>query len=40
MLKEDNVRTGFFERHHFDAMLRHLHDELRPVVPAGARAKC
>jgi integrase len=30
--EEDNVRTGFFERHHFDAMLRHLHDELRPVV--------
>jgi integrase len=32
MLREDNVRTGFFERHHFDAMLPHIHDELQPVV--------
>jgi len=32
MLKEQNVRTGFFEPEQFRAMLRHLRDEARPVV--------
>jgi len=41
MLTEDNVRTGFFEPDQFHAVLRHLPDELRPVLevepisPAG-----
>lgn len=32
MLKEDNVRTGFFEREQFEAVRRHLPDYLPPLV--------
>ena len=32
MLREDNTRQGFFEGEHFQAVLRHLPDALRPVV--------
>jgi integrase len=32
MLQEDNVRSGFFERPQFDAMLKHLPAPLRPVA--------
>jgi integrase len=32
MLREDNVRTGFFERDQVDAVLGHLPDALRPVI--------
>lgn len=32
MLKEDNVRTGFFERESYEAVLRHLPSEIRPVI--------
>jgi integrase len=32
MLKEDNVRTGFFEREQSEAVRRHLPDYLRPLV--------
>jgi integrase len=32
LLEEDNVRQGFFEREHFESVLRHLPDDLRPVV--------
>ena len=32
MLKEDNVRTGFFEVDAFNAVRRNLPEELRPVV--------
>jgi integrase len=32
MLKEDNVRTGFFERDQFEAVLPHLPEALRPVA--------
>ncbi len=31
-LKEDNVRTGFFERDQFEAVLRHLRPPLRPLM--------
>ncbi len=31
-LREDNVRTGFFEREQFEAVRRHLPDYARPVV--------
>jgi site-specific recombinase XerD len=31
MLDEDNVRKGFFEEDEFEAILRHLPDDLRPV---------
>ena len=32
MLREDNVRTGFFEREQYEAVLRHLPEDLQPVV--------
>ncbi len=32
LLKEQNVRTGFFEAHQFTAALRHLPEPLRPVI--------
>jgi integrase len=32
MLKEDNVRKGFFEREAFEAARRHLPEDLRPLV--------
>lgn len=32
MLKEDNVRVGFFERDQFQAMLHHLPDAARPAA--------
>jgi integrase len=32
MLREDNVRQGFFEREPFEAMRAHLPTELRPLV--------
>lgn len=32
MLQEDNVRTGFFEPHQYDAVLTHLPETLRPVI--------
>jgi hypothetical protein len=32
MLKEDNVRKGFFERAQYEAVLRHLPEALRPVT--------
>ena len=32
MLVEDNVRTGFFERHRLDAILPHLSSDLQPVI--------
>jgi len=32
MLAEDNVRTGFFEREQYEAVLAKLPEELRPVV--------
>ena len=32
MLKEHNVRTGFFERHEFDSICRHLSDVLRRML--------
>ena len=32
MLKENNVRSGFFERDQFDAVKRHLRDYLKPFV--------
>ena len=32
MLREDNVRAGFFEREQFEAVVRHLSEPLRPVV--------
>jgi len=31
-LREDNVRTGFFDREQFEAVRRHLPDYARPVV--------
>ncbi len=31
-LKENNVRTGFFERDQFEAVLRHLRAPLRPLM--------
>ena len=35
MLHEDNVRTGFFERAQFDALLKHLPARLRGVAILG-----
>ena len=35
MLHENNVRTGFFERDQFDAVLRSLPEEVQPVVSFG-----
>jgi integrase len=32
MLEERNARQGFFERDQFDAVMRHLPDDLRPVI--------
>jgi integrase len=32
MLREDNVRQGFFEAHQYESVLKHLPDELQPVV--------
>jgi integrase len=32
MLKENNVRTGFFEREQFEAIRKHLPEHLRPLV--------
>jgi integrase len=32
LLQEHNVRTGFFERHEFDAILAHLPEELHPPL--------
>ena len=32
MLREDNVRTGFFEREQLEALLPHLPGEIRPIV--------
>jgi integrase len=32
MLREDNVRAGFFEREQFEAVKRHLPEALRPVA--------
>jgi integrase len=32
MLREDNVRVGFFEREQYEAVLAHLSEALRPVV--------
>ncbi len=32
MLRENNVRKGFFEKHELDRVLIHLPDHLRPVV--------
>ena len=32
MLKENNVRTGFFEREQFEAVRGHLPEPLQPVV--------
>jgi site-specific recombinase XerD len=35
MLREDNTRTGFFEHEQYTTVLRHLPEDLRPVVTAG-----
>jgi hypothetical protein len=32
LLREDNVRQGFFEEHQHRPVLQHLPEELRPVV--------
>jgi integrase len=32
MLKEDNVRTGFFEDHQYHSVMSHLPEELQPVI--------
>jgi hypothetical protein len=32
MLREDYVRQGFFEHHHYASVLKHLPEELRPIV--------
>jgi hypothetical protein len=32
MLHENSVRTGFFERDQFDAVLRSLPEEVQPVA--------
>src|SRR5205085_6395588 len=32
MLKENNVRTGFFEREQFESVLAHLPAEIQPVI--------
>jgi integrase len=35
LLAEDNARQGFFEREHYESVLRHLPENLRPVVRFG-----
>lgn len=35
MLREDNVRVGFFEHEQYEAMLAHLPEGMRPVVTFG-----
>jgi integrase len=35
MLRESNARQGFFEREQYEAVLRHLPEELRPVITFG-----
>src|SRR5262249_45818338 len=35
MLREDNVRTGFFEPGQFRALVAHLPEDLKPVVTAA-----
>lgn len=35
MLRENNVRTGFFEREQFDSVMQHLPAEIRPVIQFG-----
>lgn len=37
MLAENNTRTGFFEADQYEAVLRHLPEELRPVVTFAYR---
>lgn len=32
MLREDNVRTGFFEREQFESVLAHLPAEIQPLI--------
>jgi hypothetical protein len=32
MLRENNVRTGFFEREQFESVLAHLPAEIQPVI--------
>jgi integrase len=32
MIREDNVRVGFFEREQYEALLAHLPEGMRPVV--------
>lgn len=32
MLREDNVRKGFFERQQYQSMLKHLPESMRPIV--------
>jgi integrase len=32
LLEEDNIRQGFFEHEQFEAVLKHLPDDVRPVV--------
>ena len=32
MLREDNVRVGFFEHEQYEAVLAHLPEGMRPVV--------
>ena len=40
MLTENNVRSGFFERHQLDAVLSHLPEALRPLmIVASIRAR-
>ena len=35
MLKENNVRKGFFERDQFEAIRRHLPEQVRPAITFG-----
>ena len=37
MLREDNVRVGFFEREQYQTVLAHLPDGMRPVVTFALR---
>lgn len=39
-LEENNVRTGFFEDAEYRAMLRHLPDDLRPLLAFGYFTGC
>lgn len=32
LLREDNVRTGFFEPDQYESLIRHLPDDIRPVI--------